>query len=290
MRYGNEHVTKYDRSSLRILGTVGEPIDPQSWKWYYEVVGDKKCSVVDTYWQSETGGILVSSLPGATPMKPGSATLPFFGIDLRILDPFTSLPVSSDSGEKSGVLAIAKPWPGMARTVYGDHKRFLSTYFEPFKGYYFTGDGATIDSDGYVWIKGRVDDVITKAGHRLGTAEIESALLSYLHCSETAVIDIPHDIRGQSIVAYCVLNEDVEESLEHCSALKLAVRKVIGAIAVPDYVILVQALPKTRSGKIMRRILRKLAANDYDLGDLSTLADPPVVEILKVSLTKYLAH
>eukprot|EP01103_Thecamoeba_quadrilineata_P009776 TRINITY_DN1980_c0_g1_i2.p1 TRINITY_DN1980_c0_g1~~TRINITY_DN1980_c0_g1_i2.p1 ORF type:complete len:236 (-),score=28.41 TRINITY_DN1980_c0_g1_i2:28-735(-) len=233
---------------------------------------------------------MVSGLPGATPMKPGSASLPFYGIDPRILDPFTSLPVTepSESGERSGVLAIAQPWPGMARTVYGDHKRFLKTYFEVYKGYYFTGDGASLDSDGYIWIKGRVDDVINKAGHRLGTAEIESALLTYFHCSETAVIDVPHDVKGQAIVAYCVLKENIEESLEHTTALKLAVRKVIGALAVPDYIILVTALPKTRSGKIMRRILRKLAAKDHDLGDLSTLADPPVVEVLQASLLKYL--
>jgi len=229
---------------------------------------------------------LITSLPGAVPMKPGSATLPFYGIIPRILDPLTSMPVTEPG--ISGVLVLEGAWPAMARTVFKDHQRYMDTYFNPYYGYYFTGDGATIDDQGYVWIKGRVDDVITKSGHRLGTAEIESALLTCFSCSETAVIDIPDSITGQSIVAYCVLKQDVEETPELCTELKLAVRKEIGPIAVPDFIILVPGLPKTRSGKIMRRILRKMAAGETEFGDVSTLADPSVIDEIKPRLAKYM--
>jgi acetyl-CoA synthetase len=283
MRHGDEYVTKYDRSSLRVLGSVGEPINPACWEWYFNVVGNKKAAVVDTFWQTETGGHMLTPLPAATPTKPGSCTLPFFGIEPVILDAHTGAVLS---GEARGVLAIARPWPSMARTVYGDHGRYMSTYLNPYKGFYFTGDGAYRDKDGYFWIAGRVDDVMNVSGHRLGTMEIESALVSHPACSEAAVVPIPHDIKGQAIVAFATLKEGYEDSdvSAVASELKQQVRHVISPIATPDYLFVVQSLPKTRSGKIMRRILRKIAEGlSSELGDISTLADPAVVEqIIKI--------
>ncbi len=277
-REGNGFVTKYDRSSLRILGTVGEPINPDTWKWYYNVVGEGRCSIVDTWWQTETGGILISPFPGATPEKPGSATLPFFGIEPVLLSP---------EGEElqgngvSGLLAIKKPWPAMARTIQGDHKRFYQTYLEPYKGYYLTGDGAIRDEEGYYWITGRVDDVMNVSGHRIGSAEVESALVSHPFCSEAAVVGYPHEIKGEGIFAYVILHEDTEPEEGLVGELRNEVRRHIGAFATPDRILIAPALPKTRSGKIMRRILRKIAANEVsDLGDVSTLADPSVVDKL----------
>ena len=277
-REGDAFVKKYDRSSLRILGTVGEPINPDTWKWYYNVVGEGRCSIVDTWWQTETGGILITPLPGATPEKPGSATLPFFGIEPVLLSP---------EGEElqgngvSGLLAIKKPWPAMARTIQGDHKRFFQTYLEPYKGYYLTGDGAIRDEEGYYWITGRVDDVMNVSGHRIGSAEVESALVAHPFCSEAAVVGYPHEIKGEGIFAYVILHEDSEVQDGLVGELRNEVRRHIGAFATPDQILIAPALPKTRSGKIMRRILRKIAANQVsDLGDISTLADPSVVDKL----------
>ena len=277
-REGNAFVTKYDRSSLRILGSVGEPINPEAWRWYHNVVGEGRCPVVDTWWQTETGGIMITPLPGATPLKPGSATLPFFGIEPVLL---------SEQGEElqgngvSGLLAIKQPWPGMARTIQNDHGRFVNTYLKPFHGYYITGDGCRRDEDGYYWITGRVDDVINVSGHRLGTAEVESALVSHPGCAEAAVVGFPHDIKGQGIFAYVILKEGWEESAELVGELKHEVRHRIGPFATPDAILITPGLPKTRSGKIMRRILRKIAAEETgDLGDITTLADPAVVELL----------
>jgi len=277
-REGNAFVTKYDRSSLRILGTVGEPINPEAWRWYHEVVGEGRCPVVDTWWQTETGGIMITPLPGATPLKPGSATLPFFGIEPAVL---------TEQGEElqgngiSGLLAIKQPWPGMARTIQNDHGRFVKTYLRPFNGYYITGDGCRRDEDGYYWITGRVDDVINVSGHRLGTAEVESALVSHPGCAEAAVVGFPHDIKGQGIFAYVILKEGWEESAELIGELKHEVRHRIGHFATPDLILISPGLPKTRSGKIMRRILRKIAAQETrDLGDITTLADPTIVEAL----------
>jgi len=277
-REGDAFVTPHDRSSLRILGSVGEPINPEAWRWYYHVVGEGRCPVVDTWWQTETGGILISPLPGATPLKPGSATLPFFGIEPVVLD---------DKGAEitgngvSGLLAIRHPWPGMARTIQNDHQRFVDTYLRPFPGYYITGDGCRRDEDGYYWITGRVDDVINVSGHRLGTAEVESALVTHPACAEAAVVGYPHDIKGQGIFAYVLLNAEWEETQELIGELKNEVRHHIGPFATPDMILIAPGLPKTRSGKIMRRILRNIAARSYqDLGDTSTLADPAVVEAL----------
>lgn len=275
---GDEYVKKYDRSSLRVLGTVGEPINPDTWKWYYEIVGEKRCSIVDTWWQTETGGIMISPLPAATPAKPGSATLPFFGIEPVLLTPEGK---EIEGNGVSGLLAIKKPWPSMARTIQSDHQRFMSTYLDKFKGYYFTGDGATRDNEGYYWITGRVDDVLNVSGHRIGSAEVESALVSHPFCSEAAVVGFPHEIKGEGIFAYVILREGYESTDELVGELKNEVRHHIGPIATPDYILIAPGLPKTRSGKIMRRILRKIAANDTsDLGDISTLADPSVVEKL----------
>jgi acetyl-CoA synthetase len=277
-REGDAFVKKYDRSSLRILGSVGEPINPETWKWYYEVVGDSRCSIVDTYWQTETGGIIITPLPGATPTKPGSATLPFFGIEPVIL---TDEGVELEGNNVSGLLAIKRAWPAMARTIQGDHMRFESTYLKMFKGYYLTGDGAIRDKDGYYWITGRVDDVMNVSGHRLGSAEIESALVSHPYCSEAAVIGFPHDIKGEGVFAYVVMNEGHENDPEVIGELRNEVRRHIGAFATPDMIMIAPGLPKTRSGKIMRRILRKIAAMQVeDLGDISTLADPSVVATL----------
>jgi acetyl-CoA synthetase len=277
-RMGDAFVKKYDRSSLRILGTVGEPINPDTWKWYYDVVGDKRCSIVDTWWQTETGGILISPLPGAIPTKPGSATLPFFGIEPVLLD---NEGTEIKTTEASGLLAIKGPWPSMARTIQGDHIRFYETYLKQFKGYYLTGDGATRDADGYYWLTGRVDDVLNVSGHRIGSAEIESALVSHPFCSEAAVVGYPHAIKGEGIFAYVILKDGYEADEELVGELRNEVRRHIGAFATPDQILIAPGLPKTRSGKIMRRILRKVAANETeDLGDISTLADPPIVNIL----------
>ncbi|MFZ4411834.1 MAG: acetate--CoA ligase [Bacteroidales bacterium] len=277
-REGDSFVKKYDRSSLRILGTVGEPISPETWKWYYDVVGEKRCAVVDTWWQTETGGILITPLPGATPLKPGSATLPFFGIDPVLLTEEGNEILGNDV---SGLLAIKKPWPGMARTIQGDHRRFFETYLEKFKGYYLTGDGAHRDEDGYYWITGRVDDVLNVSGHRLGSAEIEGALVSHPFCSEAAVVGFPHELKGEGIFAYVILKDGYTMSEELIGELKYEVRQHIGAFAAPDFILIAPGLPKTRSGKIMRRILRKIAAFDTsDLGDITTLADPLIVDKL----------
>ncbi len=278
MGSGNTHVEECDLSSLRLLGSVGEPINPEAWKWYDEIVGKGRCPIVDTWWQTETGGILITPLPGATATKPGSATRPFFGIQPVILDAEGN---EQTDTEASGVLCIRDSWPGQMRTVYGDHDRFVSTYFETYKGYYFTGDGCRRDADGYYWITGRVDDVINVSGHRMGTAEVESALVAHPMVSEAAVVGFPHDVKGQGIYAYVTLMEGNEPSEELRKELVNWVRKEIGPIASPDLIQWAPGLPKTRSGKIMRRILRKIAENDYGaLGDTSTLADPSVVDDL----------
>ena len=277
MAQGNEYVTRTDRSSLRILGSVGEPINPEAWEWYYHVVGDSRCPIVDTWWQTETGGILITPLPGAIDLKPGSATLPFFCIKPEILDNEGNIL----EGEAEGILAISRSWPGQARTVYGDHQRFIDTYFKNYPGYYFTGDGARRDKDGYYWITGRVDDVINVSGHRMGTAEVESALVLHPDVAEAAVVGFPHDIKGQGIYAYVTLNVGIEPTEKLRKELVNLVRKEIGPIATPDVIQWAPGLPKTRSGKIMRRILRKISANELDnLGDTSTLADPSVVDDL----------
>jgi acetyl-CoA synthetase len=274
MREGDAPVKATSRATLRVLGTVGEPINPEAWLWYYNVVGDGRCPIVDTWWQTETGGIMITPLPGAIATKPGSATLPFFGIKPVIVDGEGKVL----DGEAEGNLCIADSWPGQARTLYGDHERFGQTYFSTFPGKYFTGDGARRDEDGYYWITGRVDDVINVSGHRLGTAEIESALVAHPHVAEAAVVGYPHDIKGTGIYAYVTLNADMQPSDGLHKELILWVRKEIGALAAPDLLQWAPALPKTRSGKIMRRILRKIAANEHEqLGDISTLADPGVV-------------
>ena len=279
MAQGNDFVTRTDRSCLRILGSVGEPINPEAWEWYYHVVGNDRCPIMDTWWQTETGGILITPLPGVTPLKPGSATLPFFGIIPEIMDNQGHI----IEGVAEGILVISRPWPGQARSLYGDHQRFVETYFKNYPGYYFAGDGANRDADGYFWITGRVDDVINVSGHRMGTAEVESALVLHPQVAEAAVVGYPHDIKGQGIYAYVTLNVGVKPSEELRKELIALVRSEIGAIANPDIIQWAVGLPKTRSGKIMRRILRKVAANELDnLGDISTLADPAVVdEIIK---------
>ena len=277
MAQGDEFVTRTDRSSLKVLGTVGEPINPEAWLWYYNVVGNGKCPIVDTWWQTETGGIMITPLPGAVPQKPGAATVPFFGIKPEVLDTEGNVL----DGEVEGVLAIADSWPGQARTIYGDHERFVQTYFLTFEGKYFTGDGCRRDEDGYYWITGRVDDVINISGHRMGTAEVESALVAHASVAEAAVVGVPHDIKGQGIYCYVSLNAGEEPTEELRQDLRQQVRKAIGPIATPDFVQFAPGLPKTRSGKIMRRILRKIAADDYEnLGDTSTLADETVVSDL----------
>jgi acetyl-CoA synthetase len=277
-REGDAFVTKYDRSSLKVLGSVGEPINPEAWRWYYHVVGEDRCPVVDTWWQTETGGILITPLPGCTPLKPGSATLPFFGIEPVVLD----LQGNEVLGNGvSGLLALRNPWPGLARTIQNDHQRFVETYLRPFHGYYITGDGCRRDEDGYYWITGRVDDVINVSGHRMGTAEVESALVTHPACAEAAVVGFPHEIKGQGIFAYVILNSGWQESAELLGELKNEVRHHIGPFATPDMILVAPGLPKTRSGKIMRRILRQIAAGNFkDLGDTTTLADPTVVEAL----------
>jgi acetyl-CoA synthetase len=279
MAHGAEPVEKYDLSSLRVLGTVGEPINPEAWNWYNETVGKGTRPVIDTWWQTETGGLMITPLPGAIPTKPGSATLPFFGVQPKILNSETGKEVTEPDVE--GVLCMADSWPGQFRTVYGDHDRFVSAYFADYKGFYFSGDGCRRDADGYYWITGRVDDVINVSGHRMGTAEVESALVAHQAVSEAAVIGFPHDIKGQGIYCYVTLMAGEEYTDELKTELRKWVRKEIGPIASPDYIQWSPGLPKTRSGKIMRRILRKIAANEYDqLGDTSTLADPGVVDDL----------
>ena len=279
MGLGDEFVNKNDLSSIRILGTVGEPINPEAWEWYNRVVGKNNCPIVDTWWQTETGGILITPLPGATTTKPGSATLPFFGIQPVVLDPSSGEEISDEECE--GVLAIKDSWPGQMRTVFGDHDRFVSTYFNDYKGYYFTGDGCRRDKDGYYWITGRVDDVLNVSGHRMGTAEIESALVAHPKVNESAVVGFPHPIKGQGIYAYVSLMSGEKNSDELLKELQDWVRKEIGPIAKPDIIQFSPGLPKTRSGKIMRRILRKIAEDDFsNLGDTSTLAEPAVVDDL----------
>jgi acetyl-CoA synthetase len=274
---GEAPVKRCSRKSLRVLGSVGEPINPEAWEWYYHVVGDSRCPISDTWWQTETGGILITPLPGATKLKPGSATRPFFGIQPAIVDEQGKIL----DGEAAGNLVLLDSWPGQMRTIYGDHQRFVDTYFKQYPGKYFTGDGARRDKDGYYWITGRVDDVINVAGHRLGTAEIESALVAHPKVAEAAVVGFPHDVKGQGIYAYVTLKSGSAPSDALRKELVAWVRKEISAIATPDFIQWAPGLPKTRSGKIMRRILRKIAANDTsDLGDTSTLADPAVVDDL----------
>ncbi|ALE15824.1 Acetyl-coenzyme A synthetase [Altererythrobacter epoxidivorans] len=277
MREGEGHVAKHDLSSLRVMGSVGEPINPEAWRWYHETVGGGTVPIVDTWWQTETGGIMITTLPGAHDMKPGSAGKPFFGVCPQLVDNDGAVL----EGATEGNLCITRSWPGQARTVYGDHDRFIQTYFSTYKGKYFTGDGCRRDKDGYYWITGRVDDVINVSGHRMGTAEVESALVLHAKVSEAAVVGYPHDIKGQGIYCYVTLNAGEEHSDELMGELRQWVRKEIGPIATPDHLHFTPALPKTRSGKIMRRILRKIAENDYgSLGDTSTLADPGIVDTL----------
>ena len=277
MGQGDEFVNRASRRSLRILGTVGEPINPEAWEWYYHVVGNSNCPVVDTWWQTETGGHLITPLPGATALKPGAASLPFFGVEPCLVDEHGN----ELTGAAEGALCIKRPWPGQMRTVYGDHERFIETYFQMFPGKYFSGDGARRDADGYYWITGRIDDVLNVSGHRMGTAEVESALVLHDAVAEAAVVGYPHAIKGQGIYAYVTLMHDAEPTPELQTELVRHVRKEIGPIASPDVIQWAPGLPKTRSGKIMRRILRKVAADEVDaLGDTSTLADPSVVDDL----------
>ena len=277
MGAGNDFVTGTSRKSLKLLGSVGEPINPEAWEWYYHVVGEGRCPIVDTWWQTETGGILITPLPGATKLKPGSATLPFFGVQPAVVDSEGNL----IEGEASGNLVILDAWPGMMRTVYGDHQRFVETYFSTYKGKYFTGDGCRRDADGYYWITGRVDDVINVSGHRMGTAEVESALVAHPKVSEAAVVGYPHDLKGQGIYCYVTLMAGEHGSDALKKELRDWVRQEIGPIASPDLIQFAPGLPKTRSGKIMRRILRKIAEDEFgNLGDTSTLADPGVVSDL----------
>ena len=277
MSAGNDPVAKTSRKSLRILGSVGEPINPEAWEWYYQVVGEKRSPIVDTWWQTETGGILITPLPGATALKPGSATRPFFGVQPQLVDNEGNVL----EGAADGNLCITDSWPGQMRTVYGDHKRFIETYFSTYKGKYFTGDGCRRDKDGYYWITGRVDDVLNVSGHRMGTAEVESALVSHDTVSEAAVVGYPHDLKGQGIYCYVTLMAGLEGTDALRKDLVAHVRKEIGPIASPDKIQFAPGLPKTRSGKIMRRILRKIAEDDFGaLGDTSTLADPAVVDDL----------
>lgn len=290
-RFGDEIVSKYDLSSLRVIGSVGEPINPEAWNWYNEVVGRRQCAVVDTYWQTETGSIIITPLPGATTTKPGSATFPFFGIDPVIVDSQTGQELHGNG--VTGVLCVRSPWPSMARTVYGNHSRYLDTYMKPYPGYYFTGDGVTRDKDGYYWIRGRVDDVINVSGHRLSTAEIESALVLHPACAEAAVVGIPDDLTGQAVCCFVSLKPThaSEDSATLAKQFIQQVRAHIGPFASPKRIVITNDLPKTRSGKIMRRVLRKIAAGEVDgteseeglkakLGDLSTLADSSIIPSL----------
>jgi len=278
MREGDDWVKQHDRSSLRLLGTVGEPIKSKEWNWYFDLVGNKKCPIVDTWWQTETGGILITPMPGATPLKPGSATFPFFGVEPMIVDEEGK---EIKGNDVSGNLVIKTAWPGMMRTLYGDHKRFKDTYFTMYPGNFYTGDGVRRDADGYYWITGRVDDVINVSGHRIGSAEVEGALGKHIKVAEAAVVGFPHEIKGQGIYAYVTLKtgESYDDTLT--KELVQTVRTEIGPIASPDKIQFTQGLPKTRSGKIMRRILRKIADGNIDqLGDISTLADPSIVDAL----------
>jgi acetyl-CoA synthetase len=277
MAQGNELVTSTSRASLRLLGSVGEPINPEAWEWYYHVVGEMRCPIVDTWWQTETGSIMITPLPGATDLKPGSATRPFFGVEPALFDPEGN----ELEGVASGNLVIKRSWPSQIRTVYGDHQRLVDTYFSTYKGVYFTGDGARRDEDGYYWITGRVDDVLNVSGHRIGTAEVESALVLHDSVAEAAVVGCPHDIKGQCIYAYVMPMRGVTPSENLIKELKAFVTEQVGSFAKPDFIQWTPGLPKTRSGKIMRRILRKIACDELDtLGDISTLADPAVVEEL----------
>ncbi|MCK5301809.1 MAG: acetate--CoA ligase, partial [Candidatus Thorarchaeota archaeon] len=283
MKSGDKWPNTYDLSSLKLLGTVGEPINPAAWMWYRELIGHENCPIVDTYWQTETGGVIITPLPGATPTKPGSATLPYFGVDPVIVDEDGG-PVGANEG---GYICIKKPWPGLMRTLYGDHDRFVSTYFSQYKNpdtglpMYMTGDGGRFDEDGYYWIMGRIDDVLKVSGHRLGTAEIESALVKHPTVAESAVVGFPHEIKGESIYVFVTLKIGVEKTEDLRQELRLHVRREIGPIATPEKIQFADALPKTRSGKIMRRILKRIAADKIDeIGDTSTLADPTVVETL----------
>ncbi len=276
---GDANVKKYDRSSIRILGTVGEPINTEIWQWYHDVVGEKRCDIVDTWWQTETGGILITPIPGVTPTKPGSATLPFFGVVPVVVKPENGSEINGNNIE--GALCIKASWPGQARTIYKDHSRFVETYFTQYPGLYFTGDGCRRDEDGYYWITGRIDDVLNVSGHRLGTAEIESALMLHPEVAEAAVVGVPHDIKGTGIYAYVILYQQQDSTPELIESIKDMVRKEIGRFAAPDVIHLTKGLPKTRSGKIMRRILRKIASKEYEgLGDISTLSEPAVVDML----------
>ncbi len=277
MAAGDEPVKKTSRSSLRLLGSVGEPINPEAWEWYYHVVGDARCPIVDTWWQTETGAIMITPIPGVTDLKPGSATTPFFGVKAALLD----TDGNEIEGAATGNLVLCNSWPSQIRSVYGDHQRCIDTYFTTYPGYYFTGDSARRDADGYYWVTGRVDDVINVSGHRLGTAEIESALVLHPAVAEAAVVGYPHDIKGQGIYAYVSLMTSTEETEELRTELLKFVAKEIGAFARPEAIQFAPGLPKTRSGKIMRRILRKIASNELEnLGDTSTLADPAVVDEL----------
>mmetsp|Transcript_135489 Transcript_135489/g.234437 ORF Transcript_135489/g.234437 Transcript_135489/m.234437 type:complete len:661 (+) Transcript_135489:77-2059(+) len=286
MKTGPEIVKKYDRSSLRVLGSVGEPINPEAWRWFYDVVGDKKCPIMDTFWQTETGGHMMTPMPGSHMLKPGSCTLPMFGVDPKVLDPATGKVIEGNN--VAGVLVFAQSWPSMLRTVYGDHQRFLDVYLKPYPGYYLTGDGCVRDHDGYYWITGRIDDVINVSGHRIGSAEVEHALVSHTSVSESAVVGYPHDVKGSGLFCYVTLKDGVGEGDDALRGeLKAAVRKEVGPFAMPDVILFTSALPKTRSGKIMRRILRKIAEKDTgNLGDTSTLLDPTVVDELKDKATK----
>ncbi|TYK15161.1 acetyl-coenzyme A synthetase [Cucumis melo var. makuwa] len=277
MRDGDQHVRRYSRTSLRVLGSAGEPINPTAWRWFYKVVGDSRCPISDTWWQTETGAAMITPIPGAWPLKPGSATFPFFGVKAVIVDEEGK----EIEGEGNGYLCIKGSWPGALRTLYGDHERYETTYFKQFPGYYFTGDGCIRDKDGYFWITGRVDDVLNVSGHRIGTAEVESALVSHSHCAEAAVIGIDHEVKGQSIHAFVTLVEGVPQSEELRESLKQTIRTQIGAFAAPDKIHWANELPKTRSGKILRRVLRKIASKQLDeIGDTSTLADPTVLDQL----------
>mmetsp|Transcript_79923 Transcript_79923/g.156693 ORF Transcript_79923/g.156693 Transcript_79923/m.156693 type:complete len:332 (+) Transcript_79923:496-1491(+) len=284
MRFGSEPVTKYDRSSLRVLGSVGEPINPEAWRWYYEIVGDRRCPIMDTYWQTETGGFMMTPMPGSHKLKPGSCTLPFFGVDPRVLDPTTGKELHGN--DVAGVLVFAKSWPSMLRTVYGNHTRMLETYLKPYPGFYLTGDACVRDKDGYYWITGRVDDVINVSGHRIGSAEVEHAIVGHDKAAEAAVVGYPHEVKGCGLFCYVTLNEGVEGTDALREELRKCVRASVGPFAMPDFILFTSALPKTRSGKIMRRILRKIAERDTsNLGDTSTLLDPAIVDELKEKAT-----
>lgn len=278
MKSGDEPVLKHDLSSLRVLGSVGEPINPEAWRWYFNVVGKGKCAIVDTYWQTETGGIIITPLPGATPLKPGACSQPFFGIELAVL---TNDGKEIEGNGITGALVVKRPWPGFARTIFGNNSRYENTYLKPFPGYYFTGDRCIRDKDGFYWVTGRLDDVMNVSGHRIGSAEVEGALVEHDGVAEAAVVGIPHDVKGQSLVAYIICKNGVVESPQLLKELGLMVRKEIGGFAVPGMTVITPALPKTRSGKIMRRLLRKIAVQDHsNLGDITTLADSSVVEKL----------